>query len=139
MFRSTLLLLAGSLGFAAGLHAADPVVVRQLDLVGLRADVPRNSEVGSPLVIADEAALRRIFLDEKIRDRLLKAVDFKKDQLVFFGWRGPSDDDLAVHVLDRKQPPIVAFEYVRGRSNQPRGQFKLFALPRDIDWRVDLP
>lgn len=112
--------------------AADDIVVKELDLKGLRRDFPKGS-AERPTVITTADELAKAFPEEAVRERLKKDVDFAKQQLLFFAWSGSGGDKLLARVADGK----VVFAYQRGLTRDLRGHMKLFVLPKGATWRVD--
>src|SRR5262249_51876012 len=68
----------------------------EVSLRGVRVDFCKVSDRPKPLEIksADELARAGVFADEASREAIGKRVDFSKDKLVVFVWRGSGQDML---------------------------------------------
>ncbi len=109
--------------------------VKELDLKDLKRDIPKAG-FDKPTVITSEDELKKAFSEEDVQARLKKAVDFSKQQLVFFAWSGSGGDILAFDVTKGSASEEVAFKYVPGRTKDLRSHFHLFVLPKDATWKI---
>jgi hypothetical protein len=112
-------------------------VVRQIDLKGFTRDMTRGVAT-KPTKITNAEELARAFpdIDDEWLDRIAKQVDFEKDELLFFAWKGSSTDRLSFKVEETKNGPVVVFRYEPGGGeDMPRPQFRLFAIAKN--WRVE--
>lgn len=140
MRRHVLAWLMWCLIFTEAAGAQDkkaPPGVRELDLEGLKRQPERNP-ADKPVLIMDAAGLARAFPKGKVRARLLKDVDFAKEQLLFFAWFGSFRDRLTARIGDATADSQVEFVYLRASAGEQRGHFRLFALPRNATWKVTI-
>ncbi len=68
------------------------------------------------------------------QDRIGKQVDFAKEYLLFFAWGGSSGDQLAFRFEDGKG---VVFTYSQGVKDDLRPHYRMFAIRKDMNWRVE--
>jgi hypothetical protein len=137
-FNSALTLALVIVAIGNVVLAQDDQLVRSLELQGLKRPFPKGA-ADKPLVIATAADLMKAFPEEAIRTGVAKQVDFDKEKLLFFAWSGSGQDKLTPTVVKDKDndKKTVAFTYQRGLTRDLRAHFRLFALPKDIAWRVE--
>ena len=119
-------------------------VVREIDLKGFKThtvlpkgDLPKGP-VTKPTAIASAEELKKAISDKEWRERILKQVDFAKEKLLFFAWSASWADQLSFQVEKDKTPPTVVFSYSPGVDDDLRPHFRLFAIPKDASWRVEV-
>ena len=74
--------------------------------------------------------------DEAAVAAVKKAVDFEKEQVVYFAWSGSGQDKLTFAAAGEQKGPDVIFTYAPGRTRDVRMHKKLFALPKDAKFKV---
>jgi hypothetical protein len=110
-------------------------VIKELDAAGVPRVLERG-DVNKPAAITTAQELARAIPVEEVQARLKKAVDFRKQQVLFFAWSGSGGDQLACSVEMRKNGPEVIFEYRRGLQKNLVPHVRLFAIPKDATWKV---
>lgn len=133
--RMVLVLCSVLLPFSALADEPKKDVVKELDLKGLKREMPRGS-VTKPTIIASEDGLATAFPEEELRARLKKEVDFTKQRLLFFAWAGSGQDKLDFDVKKGEKGPEVTFKYRAGATDDLRFHFRLYAIPKDANWQV---
>lgn len=94
----------------------------------------KNSAWDKPIVIKSSEDAARHF-SEDARKTLAKAVDFKKQFVLVFAWRGSGGDELSYNVAE-SFPEQIFFSLKRGRTRDLRRHSKVYALRSNVRWRV---
>src|SRR5262245_51660984 len=92
-------------------HDTD-AMVRWIDLTGFFRE--RTTGVATkPTRITNAEELAKAFpdADEEWLGRIAKQVDFEKEELLLFSWKGSSTDGLHVKVEETKRGPVAVFTY----------------------------
>ena len=123
--------LAGALVMPCGAQEVTTPIVE------LRGVTPQRSAYqvakrGVPVVIKSAAAAARHF-DEAAVGKLQKQVDFKKQIVLLFAWRGSGQDKLE-HVLLKSFPEQVRFSLKPGRTRDLRPHHHVYALRSNVKW-----
>jgi hypothetical protein len=132
----TMIVSAIPILFASAFAMADekkPATVRALDV---KVDGEVAARFGSPVVIADSDQLATAIKDEAAVAAVKKAVDFDKEQVVYFAWSGSGQDKVTFAAGSDAKGPNVIFTYTAGRTRDVRSHKKLFALPKDHRFKV---
>jgi len=93
---------------------------------------PRGWKTPTEIGTADEA---KAFFGEKQMEKLLGQVNFEKQKVLVFAWRGSGGDRLSYSVAG-SFPEQVTFEYRGGRTRDLRPHVHVFALRKNVTWRV---
>jgi hypothetical protein len=112
---------------------AKGVVKLGLGVKFVRENDPPRPE---PVVIAsaEELAKSKLFADDESRDTLKNQMDFAKQKLVVFVWRGSGLDKLAGSLsADGK---TATFTHTRGLTDDLREHALAFAVPRDCEVKL---
>jgi hypothetical protein len=112
-------------------------VVREIDLKGFTRT--RTTGVATkPTRITNAEELAKAFPDtDKVwLKRIAKQVDFEKEELLFFAWKGSATDILSFKIDQTRQGPVAVFSYKQGFGDDvPRPQFRLYAIAKN--WRIE--
>ena len=94
----------------------------------------KNSNFNKPIVVKskEEAAKH---LGKEATAALVKAVDFKKQVVLVFAWRGSGGDQLNYTVAE-SFPEQITFSRQFGRTRDLRSHAKVFALRSNVKWSV---
>src|SRR5262245_46154277 len=130
--------LAPSVASAEDTNKKDnDAIVREIDLNGFTR--ARTSGVASkPTKITNTEELAKAFpdSDQEWLDRIARQVDFEKDELLFFAWKGSGTDRLSFKFEQTKKGPVVVFSYKQGLGDDiPRPRFRLYAIAKN--WRIE--
>ena len=87
-----------------------------------------------PIVIKSLKAAAPYFEKEAL-EALKGAVDFDRQVLLVFAWRGSGRDRLAYDIAE-SMPEQVTFHFTRGKTRDLRSHVKVFALRSNVKWRV---
>jgi len=66
---------------------------------------------------------------------LQKQVDFQKQFVLVFAWRGSGQDRLT-HSVAESYPEQIVFDYKPGRTRDLRQHVYVFALRKNVTWSV---
>ena len=112
-------------------------VVREIDLKGFTRT--RTTGVATkPTRITNAEELAKAFpdTDKAWLDRIARQVDFEKEELLFFAWKGSATDMLSFKIDQTRQGPIAVFSYKQGFGDDvPRPQLRLYAIAKN--WRIE--
>lgn len=130
MFVVAILLAVASL--PADDDASLPAI-EQLKDVTPKPEVFKAVKGKNPLVIrtADEAAQH--FAEEALT-ALKKKVDFNKQLVLVFAWKGSGQDNLEYRVLE-SFPEQVVFELTPGRTKNLRSHTQVYVLRSYVKWK----
>jgi len=121
---AALLMLAGVAS------ALEPIVAVK---VAPEGSIFKNSVWEQPIVIKSSEDAARHFSKDALK-ALAKAVDFKKQFVLVFAWRGSGGDELSYNVAE-SFPEQIFFSMKRGRTRDLRRHSKVYALRSNVRWR----
>jgi len=104
--------------------------LRDIEAKDLKVDFAKGN-VTKPRVIASAADLDKAIPNA---DAVKKQVDFSKDKLLLFAWRGGSSNQLRGKLSDDGKR--VNFTFIPGRLRDPQRHVHLFAVPKDAEFKV---
>lgn len=125
---------AVSLGVAAPdpVKETKPATVRVLDI---QVQGEAKGSAKKPTVITSTDELAKAVKDEAAVAAIKKAVDFDKEQVLFFQWAGSGQDKLTFDLGEGDKASEVTFEYKPGRTRDLRQHKKLFVLPKGTKFK----
>ena len=94
----------------------------------------KNSNFNKPIVVKSKEEAAKHFGKEAVA-ALVKAVDFKKQIVLVFAWRGSGGDQLNYTVAE-SVPEQITFSRQFGRTRDLRSHAKVFALRSNVKWSV---
>ena len=94
-------------------------------------DIGQNN---SPLEVRDRATLFQAVGDEALRAAILAQVDFRKQVLLIFKWRGSGQDKLVVS--PDPEAKTVEFTVQRGRTKDLHPHLQLRAVSKKASWSI---
>ena len=94
----------------------------------------KNSNFNKPIVVKSKEDAAKHFGKEAVAT-LVKAVDFKKQFVLIFAWRGSGGDQLNYTVAE-SFPEQISFSRKFGRTRDLRSHAKVFALRSNVKWGV---
>jgi hypothetical protein len=68
--------------------------------------------------------------------KISKAVDFEKQSVLVFAWKG-SGQDRFQYVVKESFPEQIMFSYKRGRTKDLKSHLKVYVLRSDVKWAVE--
>jgi hypothetical protein len=120
------------LPFLSALIASAQPAITAIEDAKPKPSVFKDASLRKPLVIrsAEEAAGH--FGDDALA-ALKKQVDFEKQIVLIFAWRGSGQDRLTYAVLE-SYPEQVPFKYRPGRTRDLRPHVYVYALRTNVRW-----
>ena len=116
----------------AGMASAqEPIVAIKASPVNIAF---KNSAFNKPIVVKSKEEATKLFGKEAVAT-LVKAVDFKKQFVLVFAWRGSGGDRLNYTVAE-SFPEQITFSRQFGRTRDLRPHSKVFALRSNVKWSV---
>ncbi len=119
---------------AANPNPFPPFSVVALDVKPKDA-VFNGSNLRTPAQISAADELSRYFEADQIK-RITKRVDFKKQYVLLFVWRGSGQDRLRYDYQEVK-PGWVFFTIKQGRTEDYRRHARVFAVQSDVKWKMN--
>ena len=113
------------------LSAQEPIVSIK---VKPQSSIFKNSNFNKPIVVKSKEEAAKHFGKEAVA-ALVKAVDFKKQIVLVFAWRGSGGDRLNYTVAE-SFPEQISFSRQFGRTRDLRSHAKVFALRSNVKWSV---
>mgnify|MGYP007073359123 CR=1 FL=1 len=113
---------------------ADIPPIAEIKNIAPNPDVFTATKRGQPLVLktADEAAK---YFGEDALATLKESVDFDRQIVLLFAWRGSGQDKLT-HDVAESFPEQVTFAIIPGRTRDLRPHVHAFALRSNVKWSV---
>ena len=108
-----------------------PPEVRSLASKGVNFDHEKggNSPKAAEIKSAEELAKSPLFADDDGRSEIKKQVNFDKEKLVVFVWKGSGQDKLTGALV--KRGGTAQFTYTVGLTDDLRRHAHVFAVPKD--------
>ena len=123
--------IAAACMFTGMLSAQEPIVSIK---VKPQSSIFKNSNFNKPIVVKSKEEAAKHFGKEAVAS-LVKAVDFKKQIVLVFAWRGSGGDRLNYTVAE-SFPEQISFSRQFGRTRDLRSHAKVFALRSNVKWSV---
>ena len=121
-------------GFCARLALADSPIT-QLENIRPKESAFVLQAVQTPLVITSSDEAAKYFEGQDIAT-LKNKVDFAKQEILLFAWRGSGQDRLENVVLE-SFPEEIRFTYQRGRTRDLRQHFRLYIVRSNVKCSVN--
>lgn len=118
--------------FCSLLTADEPI--RELKIKPNEAAYKNRGRVPNPVVVQSEQDAADIFDQEELA-KLLKQVDFDKQFVLVYAWRGSGQDRLEYDVAE-SYPEQVMFRYMPGRTRDLRPHSRVYVLRSNVRWRT---
>lgn len=115
-------------------RAADLPPIKDLSGVKPQPTVFNVAKATAPLVIASEKDAAEHFDKDELA-KLAKEVDFTKQVVLVFAWRGSGGDKLDYAVAE-SSPEQVFFTLTRGRTRDLREHVRIYVLRSNVKWSV---
>lgn len=114
----------------------DPGIAAVTEIEGLTADpsVFEVAQPGKPIEIKSAEEAKKRFEDKSLQ-RLLAEVDFAKQYVLVFAWKGSGQDQL-VGTVAESYPEMAFFQLERGRTRDLRSHLRVYALRSNVTWKA---
>lgn len=137
-FRPTLLAAAAIfLSIGVSVHAAPEASIppiKQVAGVAPNATAFKTAEGHKPIVLRDAKTAAEFFAADALKTLLAK-VDFEKQMVLVFAWRGSGGDRLESAVAE-SFPEQIFFTIKRGRTRDLRPHTAVYVLRSNVRWSV---
>ena len=109
-----------------------PAIVK-IDGTAPHVTVFRNSSFKSPIIIESAEEAAKYFSKQSVA-KLTAKVDFEKQTVLLFAWRGSGGDRLSYTVAE-SYPEQIRFKYQPGRTRDLRPHVYVYALRNNVTWK----
>ncbi len=118
------------------LEAADDAAkIRELEVKGVKFEVPRESQAVEPVIYSSKADLAKSPVVGTAAAAIAKQVDFAKEKVAVFAWAGSGQDKV---IPGEVKNWTATFTYKRGLTRDLRRHVKVFAVPKDAEVKVEM-
>lgn len=117
--------------WASSAAGQEPIV--ELNLKPETSDF-KDSAWNKPIVIKSQDEAAEHFGEEAL-DEIAAEVDFEKQIVLVFAWRGSGGDKLEYKILE-SHPEQIPFSLLPGRTRDLRLHTRVFALRSNVEWSV---
>ena len=137
MMKTALIAVVSFLIIVGGLFAAPANHEQVTELTDLRAEeaVFRDASRTKPIVLKSLKNGAKYFDKEELI-AISKTVDFEKQIVLVFAWKGSGQDRLQYKVKE-SFPEQIMFSYKPGRTRDLRPHVKAYVLRSNVKWAVD--
>lgn len=118
--------------FASAGHADDPI--KEVFDAKPNTTIFRNATINKPLILRSEADAGKYFVNNQL-ENLQQHVNFEKQIVLVFAWRGSGQDKLTYEVAE-SFPEQVSFRYRPGRTRDLRPHSHVYVLRSNVVWRA---
>ena len=137
MMKTYLIALISFCTLGGGLFAApanhDPIT--ELKDLSAKEALFKGASRTKPVVLKSLKNGTKYF-DKEALAAISKAVDFEKQIVLLFAWKGSGQDRLQ-YVVKESFPEQVVFSYKRGRTKDYRRHVKVYVLRSNVKWAVE--
>ena len=135
--KTQLIAIASFLTILGGLVAAPANQEAITELKDLRAEEAVFTDASStkPVVLNSVKDVSKYF-DEEALAAISKTVDFEKQIVLLFAWKGSGQDRLQ-YVVKETLPEEIMFSHKPGRTRNLRLHVKAYVLRSNVKWAVE--
>ena len=137
MMKTYLIALVSFYTLVGGLFAApanhDPIT--ELKDLSAEEAVFKVASRTKPVVVKSLKNGAKYFGKEALA-KISKAVDFEKERVLVFAWKG-SGQDRFQYVVKEFFPEQIMFSCKRGRTKDLKSHLKVYVLRSDVKWAVE--
>ncbi|WP_425614599.1 hypothetical protein NA78x_004472 [Anatilimnocola sp. NA78] len=122
-------------GFVSLAIAADDPI-KQVDAVQPKPEAFAKATRAKPLELKSKEEAAEFFAAEQL-ESLLKQVDFDKQTVLVFAWKGSGQDKLS-HLVAESFPEQIFFTVTPGRTRARdlRPHMQVYVLKKGVKWSV---
>jgi hypothetical protein len=134
MMKTYLIAIVSFLTLVGGLFAApaNPGPITELKDLRAEKSVFTDASRIKPLVLKSLKDGAKYF-DQEALDTISKAVDFEKQVVLVFAWKGSGQDRLGYEVKE-SLPEKIRFFYEPGRTKDLRSHVQVYVLRSNVEW-----
>lgn len=135
--KTALIAVVSFLTIGGGLFAAPANHEQVTELTDLRVEeaVFRDASRTKPIVLKSLKNGAKYFDKEELI-AISKTVDFEKQIVLVFAWKGSGQDRLQ-YIVKESFPEQIMFSYKPGRTRDLRPHVKVYVLRSNVKWAVD--
>jgi hypothetical protein len=137
MMKTYLIALVSFYTLVGGLFAAranhDPIT--ELKDLSAEEAVFKGASRTKPVVLKSLKNGAKYFGKEALA-KISKAVDFEKQSVLLFAWKGSGQDRLQ-YVVKESFPEQIVFSHKLGRTKDLRSHVKVYVLRSGVKWTVE--
>ncbi len=135
--KTHLIVLVSFLSLVSGLFAApaNHDLITELKDLSAEEVVFKGASKTKPVVVKSLKNGAKYFGKEALA-KISKAVDFEKQSVLVFAWKG-SGQDRFQYVVKESFPEQIMFSYKRGRTKDLKSHLKVYVLRSDVKWAVE--
>ena len=137
MMKTYLIALVSFYTLVGGLFAApanhDPIT--ELKDLSAKEALFKGASRTKPVVLKSLKNGAKYFGKEALA-KIFRAVDFEKQSVLLFAWKGSGQDRLQ-YVVKESFPEQIVFSHKRGRTKDFRSHLKVYVLRSDVKWAVE--
>ena len=137
MMKTHLIAIVSFLTIVGGLFAAPANHAPITELKDLRAEeaVFTDASRTKPVVLKSLKNGAKYF-DKEALAAISKAVDFEKQIVLLFSWKGSGQERLQ-YVVKESFPEQIVFSHKLGRTRDIRSHVKVYVLRSGVKWTVE--
>lgn len=130
-----LMMVCVLMGMIANAKAEEIAPIKAVAGVQPKVSVFEVSSATKPLVLSSEKEAAEHFDKEQLAN-LMKEVDFRKQVVLVFAWRGSGEDKLDYTVAE-SLPEQVTFTRTFGLTRDKRPHVQIYALRSNVKWSAN--
>ena len=126
------LMLAVAVSYVETSTTAEEMLPPIQDITDIKANeqIWKVAKRGVPVTFHNKSEAARYFAEPQFK-LLLKKVDFQKQTLLVFAWRGSGQDKMT-YTIAESFPEQIAFKILPGRTRDLRSHLKIYALRKNV-------
>ena len=111
---------------------AEEILPPILDIIDIKANeqIWKVAKRGVPLTLRSKSEANRYFTEPQLK-RLLEKIDFQKQTLLVFAWRGSGQDKMT-YTIAESFPEQITFKILPGRTRDLRSHLKIYAIRKNV-------
>jgi len=126
------LMFATSVSYAETSTTAEEMLPPIQDITDIKPNeqIWKVAKRGVPLTLRSKSEADRYFAQPQLK-LLLKKVDFQKQTLLVFAWRGSGQDKMT-YTIAESFPEQIIFKILPGRTRDLRPHLNIYAIRKNV-------
>ena len=126
------MILAAVVSYAETSTTAEEMLPPIQDITDIKPNeqIWKVAKRGVPLTLHSKSEAERYFAEPQLK-LLLKKVDFQKQTVLLFAWRGSGQDKMT-YTIAESFPEQITFKILPGRTRDLRPHLKIYALRKNV-------